>query len=159
LVSDPDASHPPSGGRVSAPDAGRIRIDTKGHSTSYGPAAPGIESGPDPFRGRLRATAEPFHPRDDPAAPIAGPRVRLQLINRGRHPSRARSKYKIFVDGARCVSGPVNGDDRSPQGPQTPLWKRYGESGTTVAWGGNAPKKVRTGLKAELRTAAFESRL
>src|SRR5262249_26692242 len=56
---------------------GGIRIDTLGHSTSYGPgSARWVRGGTRPGRREGgRRPAEPLHPRDDPAARAFGQKL------------------------------------------------------------------------------------
>jgi hypothetical protein len=77
---------------------GGIRIDTKGHSTSYGPGGAWYESGPDPVFAQAAADRPSrfirvmILPRD-----LRG-KSSLQLVNEDDK-SRPRSQqYKIFVD-------------------------------------------------------------
>jgi len=75
---------------------GGIRIDTAGRSTSYGPAAPGTRRA----RARVRAggrSAEPLHPRDDPAARVFGQKI--AAIRRPADAAKPRAqRYQIFAD-------------------------------------------------------------
>ena len=51
---------------------GGIRIDTKGHSTSYGPGGAWFESGPEPVFAQAADAADAFHSRHDFADGLFG---------------------------------------------------------------------------------------
>jgi hypothetical protein len=77
---------------------GGIRIDTKGHSTSYGPGGAWYESGPDPVFAQAavdrpsRFVRVMILPRD-----LLG-KSSLQLINEEDKSKPRSQQYKIFVD-------------------------------------------------------------
>jgi hypothetical protein len=77
---------------------GGIRIDTKGHSTSYGPGGAWFESGPDPVFAQAAADRPSrfirvmILPRE-----LLG-KSSLQLINEEDKSKPRSQQYKIFVD-------------------------------------------------------------
>ena len=77
---------------------GGIRIDTLGHSTSYGPGSAVVR---DRLRSGVRAgrdgPAEPLHPRDDPAARADRQKL-VPVRQRGGQGEAAVQQYKIFAD-------------------------------------------------------------
>ena len=77
---------------------GGIRIDTRGHSTSYGPGAAWYESGPDPVFAQAAADRPSRFIRVMilPRALIG--KSSLQFVNEADKSKPRAQQYKIFVD-------------------------------------------------------------
>ena len=77
---------------------GGIRIDTKGHSTSYGPGGAWFESGPDPVFAQAAADRPTRFIRAMilPMAYLA--RSSVEYVNEEDKPKPKTQTYKIYVD-------------------------------------------------------------
>jgi hypothetical protein len=78
--------------------AGGIRIDTRGHSTSYGPGGVWFESGPDPVFAQAAADRPTRFIRTMilPMAYLA--RSSVEYLNEEDKPKPKTQTYKIYVD-------------------------------------------------------------